>query len=252
MLAESNSIFPFSNATTILDIGCGPGQVTNLLLKTYGTALPEDATIIAGDISPAMLDEIEKRKSQLLVADASSPWKKVRSMLCNVQDMSEIPDGSISHVTAGLVLFFLLNAQDTMKEIKRVLMPGGVVSFSAWKRGDWIDVTGFVKVVRPDFTMLDFDPAWSSADGVRGILETSGFGNVDAHYVESEWEYESPEKIVDYLFAFPGLQQMMNSWTTTEVEEIKSRGIGLLKEKYGHGHGFMKGTAVVGIGRKEA
>jgi ubiquinone/menaquinone biosynthesis C-methylase UbiE len=252
MLEESNYIFPFSKATTILDIGCGPGQVTNLLLKTYSTALPEHATIITGDISPAMLDEIGKRKAQLLAADASSPWKKVRSMLCNVQDMSEIQDASISHVTAGLVLFFLPNAQDTMKEIKRVLMPGGVVSFSAWKRGDWIDVTGFIKVVRPDFTMLEFDPAWSSADGVRGILETAGFGHIDAQYVESEWEYESPEKIVDYLFAFPGLQQMMNSWTTKEVEEIKSRVIAYLKEKYGNGHGFMKGTAIVGIGRKEA
>jgi len=57
---------------------------------------------------------------------------------------------------------------------------------------------------------------------------------------------------VDYLFAFPGLQQIMNSWTTKDVEEIKSRGIAFLKGKYGSGHGFMKGTAVVGIGRKEA
>ena len=100
MIEESDSIFLFSNATTILDIGCGPGQVTNLLLKTYGTVLPEDATIIAGDISPAMLDKIEKCKAQLLAADASSPWNKVRSILCNVQDMFEILDGSISHVTA--------------------------------------------------------------------------------------------------------------------------------------------------------
>jgi ubiquinone/menaquinone biosynthesis C-methylase UbiE len=252
MLAESDSIFPFSSATTILDIGYGPGQVTNLLLKTYGTALPEHATIIAGDISPVMLDEIEKRKTQLLATDPSSQWKKVRSMLCNVQDMSEIPDRFISRVTAGLVLFFLPNVQDTMKEIKRVLMPGGVISFSAWKRGDWINVTGFVKVVRPDFTMLDFDPAWSSSDSVREILETSRFENIDAHYVESEWEYESPEKIVDYLFAFPGLQQLMNSWKTKEIEEVKSRGIAYLKEKYGSGHGFMKGTAVVGVSRKEA
>ena len=139
-----------------------------------------------------------------------------------------------------------------MKEIKRVLMPGGVIAFSTWKRGDWIDVTGFVKAVRRDFTMLDFDPAWASADGVRGILETSGFGHIDAHYVESEWEYESPEKIVDYLFAFPGLQQIMNSWTKKDVEEIKSRGIAYMKDKYGSGNGFMKGTAVVGFGRKEA
>jgi hypothetical protein len=57
---------------------------------------------------------------------------------------------------------------------------------------------------------------------------------------------------VDYLFSFPGLQQMMNSWTAKEVEEIKSRGIAFLKEKYGGEHGFMKGTAVVGIGRREA
>ena len=100
--------------------------------------------------------------------------------------------------------------------------------------------------------LLDFDPAWSSADDVRSMLETSGFGHIDAHYVESEWEYESPEKIVDYLFAFPELQQMMNSWTIKDVEETKSRGIAFLKGKYGGGHGFMKGTAVMGIGRKEA
>jgi hypothetical protein len=44
----------------------------------------------------------------------------------------------------------------------------------------------------------------------------------------------------------------MNSWTKKDVEEIKSRGIAYLKDKYGSGHGFMKGTAVVGFGRKEA
>uniref|UniRef100_A0A0P4VMX5 Putative farnesoic acid o-methyltransferase n=1 Tax=Rhodnius neglectus TaxID=72488 RepID=A0A0P4VMX5_9HEMI len=49
---------PWNNGEKILDVGCGPGDLTTSLLKHY---LPHDATIVGCDISEAMIMYAQKK-----------------------------------------------------------------------------------------------------------------------------------------------------------------------------------------------
>jgi len=250
MLSSVDKILPFCEATTVLDIGCGPGQITNLLLKKYGTALSKDTTVIAADNSSTMLEKIEEAKSVSLAHGTGSLWEKVRSQLCDVQEMPAIASGSISHVLAGFVLFFPPGTQKTMSEVSRVLKPGGVMSSTSWKSSEWMDISMMMKVVRPDTPTPKFDPDWMSVDGVQRIFGNAGYEKIEVSAVETFWDYESPEAIVNIILGFPFSQMVMKSWSPEEIESYKALGVGFLEEKYGRGPGTMKGACILGTGCK--
>ncbi|KAF4629234.1 hypothetical protein G7Y89_g8907 [Cudoniella acicularis] len=68
MVKTAHSLSPFTSALTILDIGCGPGQITNELLTAYGSA-----------------EEIGK---------GNKLWEKVEMVECDARDLTAFEDGS--------------------------------------------------------------------------------------------------------------------------------------------------------------
>ena len=101
MLERANALLPFSEATGILDNGCGPGPVMSRLLKDY--KIPGSALITCSDFSEGMVKQVEKKKAQAVDADGQSPWKNVETVVQNAMDLQSISDSSRSHVTAGWV-----------------------------------------------------------------------------------------------------------------------------------------------------
>ena len=53
MARSGSTAYPFISALTVLDIGCGPGQITNEVLRAHGSTLPETARLVATDSAPA-------------------------------------------------------------------------------------------------------------------------------------------------------------------------------------------------------
>jgi SAM-dependent methyltransferase len=47
ILKHIDPLYPLSETTSFLDVGCGPGQVTDVLVKEYGSRLPDSAKLIA-------------------------------------------------------------------------------------------------------------------------------------------------------------------------------------------------------------
>ncbi|KAF6208554.1 hypothetical protein GE061_017012 [Apolygus lucorum] len=52
-MEEFSSYFKWGKAEKILDVGCGPGDVTSNILRSY---IPDDAKLIGGDISREMVE----------------------------------------------------------------------------------------------------------------------------------------------------------------------------------------------------
>jgi ubiquinone/menaquinone biosynthesis C-methylase UbiE len=103
MLEKANDLLPFSEATGILDNGCGPGPVISRLLKNY--KIPESCPITCSDFSEGMINQVKQSKEENVKADANSPWNRVEAVVQNAMDLKSVKDSSRSHVTAGWVQY---------------------------------------------------------------------------------------------------------------------------------------------------
>jgi len=107
----------------ILDIGCGTGYFTRLLAGKF-----KKAEITAADISEQMVLCTRERHAMRL------PWHGKRHHI--TADGGHLPfrDGSFDLVTSNLAMQWLPDPQQMMREMRRVLAPGGLMLFSTFGR----------------------------------------------------------------------------------------------------------------------
>lgn len=96
---------------TVLELGCGTGYFTSELVRS-------GAEIVAIDVSPDLLE----------IARTQHAAPNVRYELQNAYAMS-YPDGSFDSVLGSSVLHHL-EIQPALREIHRVLKPGGTIFFT--------------------------------------------------------------------------------------------------------------------------
>jgi SAM-dependent methyltransferase len=99
-----------------LDVGCGTGALSESIVDH---AAP--GTIVGIDASPEYVVFARKQ-----VRDA-----RVRFEVADAQELPFEP-GSFDAVVSGLVLNFVLNPQQALKEMTRVARPGGTVAVYVW------------------------------------------------------------------------------------------------------------------------
>ena len=103
-------LIPWKGNEIVLDAGCGAG----LYIQPIRKRLTNRGKIISADLSFGMLSDVAKKES------ASS------SNLLNTNIMRlPIPDASCDILLANHVLYHVPDIQAALKEIKRVLQPGG-------------------------------------------------------------------------------------------------------------------------------
>jgi demethylmenaquinone methyltransferase/2-methoxy-6-polyprenyl-1,4-benzoquinol methylase len=96
---------------TTLDLATGTGDIAALMASSY----PE-AQVIGADFAQGMLKEAEKRFSSTRIS-----WQA-----CDANDLP-FEDNSFESVTFGYLLRNVDNSLKVLKEVRRVLVPGGRV-----------------------------------------------------------------------------------------------------------------------------
>ncbi|KAM0130393.1 hypothetical protein ACHAO1_007900 [Botrytis cinerea] len=291
MVQLAHDLLPFDSADCndkiILDVGCGPGQVTEHLLEEYRSSLfpvsgdhhnnhNHKAHILASDFSAPMIAQLTSRKEKE-IAKGNGIWECVDAKVCDAQDLGMmVRDRVASHVFASLVLFMLPEPRQGLSEMKRVLGRGGVAACTSWRGSEWIDLMRVgaasasasaegkqeeeeeigagdeEKVKGKGKGKMEIPKEWSSAEGVRREMEDVGF--VDVQVVESEarWDFESHEGIVDLILGFPGMEIMVGeSWGEGGREKAREGMLGWMRERFSRGEGALTGVAIVGVGRRE-
>lgn len=149
---------------TALDVGCGPGALTGVLVDRLGAG-----AVAACDPSPPFVAECAARHPGVDVRLGSA-------------EAIPFDDGSFDCVLAQLVLHFVTDPDQAAREFRRVLRPGGVVAACVW------DFAGGMEMLRQFWdAALIVDPtspdeARTMRFGRRGeiaeLLESAGFENV--------------------------------------------------------------------------
>lgn len=253
MATTANTAYPFTAASIILDIGTGPGQIPSEIIKAYGADLPSSSRLVASDLSPGILEQLElRRKTE--IESGNAIWEKVEPLICNATDLTAFQDNTVSHAFASFVLFMVPQARTALQEVRRVLTDqhgGGFFALSSWQGSEWMELMGFISKVRPEKTMPKMPPTWRTEDGVRAELEATGFRDINVYTVETYMPFDDYDEIARYILTqFPGMSRMTGDMTREDLEKVRDLMVEYIKSKHPVAPGRLTGTAIIGAGRK--
>jgi ubiquinone/menaquinone biosynthesis C-methylase UbiE len=180
----------------ILDIACGTGAVTFPL----SGKLSAKGSIYAIDISSKMIEECQRQTNPARTGN-------VHFRVMDAEHL-EFADQSFDKVLCSFGLFFFTDMEQGLREIKRVLKPGGLLVFSSWNEEYqliWLFdilskyIPGFKKS-KPVFEDKIDESDFRTIAGIEKILRIGGFQkdqiiieNIDCYYeseedwIESSW-----------------------------------------------------------------
>lgn len=248
MLERANTLSPFSEATGILDNGCGPGPIMSRILDDY--QIPESCSLTCADFSEGMVNQVRQHRDEQ-AKEGNAAWGRLDALVQDATDLRDIESGSKSHVTAGWVYFMTPDPQKCLTESKRVLKDGGVLTCSSWKGSQWMDLMNLLVEVRPDKTMPSVPAAWSEAEKLKDELVTAGFQDVEAFEVDTQMEFERVESFVGFMLdKMPHMVALTKDMAEEEVERTRARMMEECRRMCLSEPGVLRGTALVAVGRK--
>ncbi|KAE8419507.1 S-adenosyl-L-methionine-dependent methyltransferase [Aspergillus pseudocaelatus] len=260
MIDALQNTLSFSSATTILDIGCGPGTAISLLIDTYGNNIPPETRLVATDYSAGMVAATRAKKDSKVIAgdDAANCWGRLETLVVDAQDLSEFPSNSVSHIMGSLVYFMLPDPRKGLREAHRALQSGCVFACTSWAKVEWMELlvqaAHKVRPVGKDNNSTqpkgsNIIPAhWKDLVGVKGELESAGFRDVHTEYVEFNWVVEDHNQFAEMMCTSsnPGSKMVLGDLTDEEQGHVREEYVKILEEN----GNVCKGVAVLGIGKK--
>ncbi len=177
----------------LLEVGCGPGY----LWRSNADQLSPDWRITLTDLSTGMVGEARERMSDF----------DIFSYACTDVLSLPFPDNTFGAVLAMHMLYHVPDRPTALREIKRVLKPGGSLYASTLGNDNMKELR---ELLAP-FSLraarsLTFGAPGSGTDGAFN-LEHGGeelqsiFGNVQRHLYEDSLQVTSPEPVVDYILS---------------------------------------------------
>ena len=102
----------------VVDVGCGPGALTAVLVERLG-----DDSVVAVDPSEPFVDAVRERHPRVEVQLASA-------------ERLPLPDATFDAALAQLVVHFMTHPVAGLREMHRVVKPGGIVAACVWDFGE--------------------------------------------------------------------------------------------------------------------
>ena len=173
-----------SSPRSILDLGCGTGQVTEVLSDRY-----PGAELTALDFSPRMLEQTEQRM-HALGAHATT--------VCADADSLPFATGSYDLIVSSLMLQWSSDLYATLSGINRVLADNGMFCFSSFSEGTLWEL-------KKSWEAVDHAPHSSdflSLEQFETVTNSAGFSSVD---IVTETIVESYSSIRELLLSMKGI-----------------------------------------------
>jgi ubiquinone/menaquinone biosynthesis C-methylase UbiE len=170
----------------VLDVACGTGIVARLAAERVGPT----GNVVGLDLNPGMLAVA----GSATPAGASIEWRKA-----NAEDMP-FPDESFDLVVCRQGLQFFLNKPVALREMHRVLTPGGRLAISVWRDIQYIP--GYIALADALASHVSPEAAGfmhmtgSVAEELESLAESAGFQEVAVSAASRNLRFSSPEAFV--------------------------------------------------------
>ncbi|MHB8605742.1 MAG: class I SAM-dependent methyltransferase [Thermoplasmatota archaeon] len=171
----------------LLDVAAGTGALTFLAAK-------RGARVLATDFAPAMIDRLGARVK----------GEKLDGIETRVMDGQRLalPDASFDVTASVFGLIFFPDRVQGLREMRRVLRPGGRAVIATWSRPERVQVvtelSSAVRAALPELPPPAAPPAvFSMADphAVAAEFRAAGFSEPRVETVEHTWDFPDAEAL---------------------------------------------------------
>ncbi|KAI1169432.1 S-adenosyl-L-methionine-dependent methyltransferase [Nemania sp. FL0916] len=230
MAEHSASLLPFlSPDTLVVDMGCGPGQVTNAVLEQHRDKLAKK--VIGADNNPQMLEQYNARQKGE-IAKGNSYWEHAESKAVDIHDCAAaLADGSVSHMLCGFIVFLIPEPGKAIASMHRAMASGGVLAMSSLAGAEWMKLANYPTQIRPDLA-APIGPAngCSAPNEVRSHLEKAGFRDIEILEIQSYMEFDDYEFVTRFILnRLPQATRAVAKMTNEEVMQTQQKMIADLK-----------------------
>jgi len=175
----------------VLDIACGTGLVT---FRAAERVLP-GGHVHATDISQGMVDSAAEIAAARGIANVS--FERA--------DAEEIggEDASFDAAICGLGLMYVPDPTRALKEMRRVVKPGGRVAVAVWGRRDncgWAEIFPIVDArVKTEVCPMFFQ--LGTGEALRYNMENAGLDGIEVDRIKTTLHYDTAEDAIGAAFA---------------------------------------------------
>ncbi|MDF2921171.1 MAG: MerR family transcriptional regulator [Paenibacillaceae bacterium] len=215
--------------STILELGCGDGT----LWQRNASRIPEGWDVTLTDISEGILNDAKEGLKHWLSPD------RLRFSSADARSIP-FPDASFDVILANHMLYHVSERHQALKEIRRVLKPGGKLFASTMGNRHMIEVKGFLSKLNPhyDFGRQDFACEFGLENG-EDQLAAAGFSDIRLQRFEDALRVTDAKPLLDYIRTTPGGRENFTDSRLTKLEALLNESI--------HLHGAIHITKEVGL-----
>lgn len=224
----------------VLDVACGTGLVS----FRASDAVKSGGFVIGTDISDKMVE----------MASAIAGEKKYSAVAFSRMDGEELqfPDADFDVVLCSLGLMYMPDPLKALKEMHRVLKPGGRIVAAVWGRRDhcgWAEIFEIVdKRVASEVCPMFFNLGFP--DRLSLFLETAGYTNISSQTISTNLHYASDEDACGAAFAGGPVALAYNKFSDLVKAEAHAEYLASMSE-YKNNEGYdVPGEFVVAKGFK--
>jgi ubiquinone/menaquinone biosynthesis C-methylase UbiE len=229
--------------TRVLDVAAGCGSLT-LLAARHG------AEVVAVDFSPAMIGRLRARLQREGVSGVTAAVMDGQRL--------ELPDRWFDAAVSVFGLIFFADRARGLREMWRVLKPGGVAAVVAWSAPERMATFPLVRralqAAVPDYAPPARPPSWQELqDPARfeAELRAAGFAEASIHPVTREWTVPSAEWLWAKAGAMsPALSALFERLGDEAIAAAGRLFVADLRRRFGDGPVTLTGDALIGVGRR--
>ena len=254
ILKAVDDTLPLDQASFVMDMGCGNGQVMSRVLGSskHVSQIPENARLVAADVSQQFLGMVNARKEER--SKQSQLWERLQVQQWDACDLrNQIKDGEVSHLLASFAYFSMQdeNEKKALAEAYRIVKPGGVFVETSMGWTEWGELPQLIKKLRPEKTIPGPAARWQSIEGVIKTLSDAGFKNVEAKEFEVGLPLEKYDDAMEFVFeGFPFMRGFVADMSADEIAQSKQLMLDYIKSRHPQEPFRLVGTGYVGYGMK--
>jgi ubiquinone/menaquinone biosynthesis C-methylase UbiE len=228
----------------VLDVATGPGEPALALARRVGPS----GLVVGVDFSPTMLRRARARARSL----------GLHNVLFREMDAERLAfdDMTFDRVCCRFGLMLMPDAERALAEMRRVLVPGGLVAVAVWSAQSKVNTLGIVRRALERYDAFD-PPAgapdffrFGKAGAIERALRAGGFRQVRSERLTVEWVFKGPVEFWDSMKQGPSLRRVLSKVPPSIRRAVKEDVFRALEKFQRHGKLRIPNEAVLALGVK--